>query len=241
MLTIYHHYDALTHRFYRPAEYNRRSFGFAMPKCAVRHRVAVTNGTPTCAATTLIPASGAYSLADQTDAIFAVKTLDAFEDEGSGDLTLVASGFDTTDTAWHSLANGRFTIISAWPLATEAGLYRCEFCLFDATDNETKLPSDGTAYVLEVPYKLYTGTEVSAPTGNHAGNWYTGTVADGASSGTITVTGLTTNGRVIPVITGGDMNSTISAACTTNTVTVTLGGVNQTGAAVPVAVLVVSL
>jgi hypothetical protein len=46
---------------------------------------------------------------------------------------------------------------------------------------------------------------------------------------------------VIPVITGGDLSSTISAVCTTNTVTVSLGGVNQTGAAIPVAVLVVSL
>jgi hypothetical protein len=241
MLTVYHHYNALTHQWYKPAEYNRRSWGFAMPKVAVRHRVAVTNGTPACASTTLIPASGAYSLADQTDAIFAVKTLLNVEDEGSGDLTLVASGFDATDSAWHSLANGRFSLISAWPLATAAGIYQCEFCLFDSTDNETKLPADGNAYVLEVPYKLYTGTEPSAPTGNHAGNWYTGTVANGDSTGTITVTGLTTGGKVIPVITGGDLSSTISAACTTNTVTVSLGGVNQTGAAIPVAVLVVSL
>lgn len=241
MQYIYHHFDRLTGQFYRPAEYNRRSFGFAMPKTTVCHRVAVTNGKPTCSATTLIPASASASLAEMTDVIFAVKTLANWEDEGSGDLTLVASGFDTTDTAWHSLDNGRFSIQSAWPLATAAGLYVAEFCLFDQDDNEMKLPTGESAYTLEVPFKLYTGTEATAPSGSHAGNWYTGTVAVGASTGVITVTGLTTGGKVIPVITGGDLNTTIQAACTTDTVTVTLGGINSTAAAIPVAVLVKAL
>jgi hypothetical protein len=238
ILTLY--YDRQAHEFYDPLHDGRRVWGFAFPKLdKLRLRVAVTAGKATTDIDGKPLSAYRVSLADQSNVIFALKTAENVALEADGDISLGVSGFDTSDTGWQSLSAGMFSVSIVAPLTLAGGIYIPEIDLLDSTNNSWSLDSGDYPTVCDVTRRVYTGAESTPVSGASGQTWFAGTVLTGHDTVTITVTGMTTGGKVIPVITSGSFMTTITATCTTNTVTVQLGATADQP--VSVAVLVISL
>jgi hypothetical protein len=152
-----------------------------------------------------------------TGATFGFKTQDNFED--SGDWTAAWSGFDTGDTAWHSPANKRYSLALAPTHATALAQYRLQIALTDGSVT-VKLP-DFPLYA-NLLQEMIVGDETTAPSGI-ASNTGTATITSGNSSVTVSFTGMTTAGYIIPFWTASPQ-STLSATAGTNQFTINAGG-----------------
>jgi hypothetical protein len=154
-------------------------------------------------------------LSAYSDAIFGFKTTDT-----ATDFTAAWRGYNTTDTAWHNLSYGRFSIDVA-PISTlTVAQYRAAFRLLNGT---SYLDIPDFSLLLNLRQNLITGTEPTTPSGGVDPNSYTGTVLAGASSVVITVPNMTTTGQAVPFFLGSPV-STIGATCGVGIVTVELGG-----------------
>ena len=161
------------------------------------------------------PTSAQWAIDSYTDIIFGLKTSTT-----ATDFTAAWRGFNTSDTAWHALASGRCSI----DIAPTSDITLASYISVARLLNNTSyfdVPDLGLETNLR--QNLITGAEPSSPSGAFDGNSYTGTVTAGNSSVAITISGMTTGGRVVPFFVGNPV-STIGATCATNTVTVTLGG-----------------
>lgn len=133
------------------------------------------------------PSGSVRSLTDITNALVGIKSATTDADYQEAWL-----GLDTTDTAWHSLANGRLSVLIAPTIA--AGSYKLGIQLKAGTTNIDLgyLPLD-----CELRTSLNTGDEASAPAGV-ANNVGTATIPDGSDRVTVTDTDMTTGGLVLP-------------------------------------------
>jgi len=172
------------------------------------------------------PNAATVDLSQYEDIIFGLKTAIA-----DADYDAAWRGYNTGDSAWHNLSYGRLSIDIAPTTALSVARYRGVFRLLDGT-SYYDLPDLGL-YV-DLRQNIVVGTEPSTPSGGLGTQSYTGTVLAGASTVAITVTGMTTGGTAIPYFYGSAPTSTISATCTTDTVTVTLGGPADVDTAVAV-------
>lgn len=228
ILTIY--YDRLSHEFYDPLNDNRRVWGYGVTKLDLyRYRVAVTTGKSAVSATTGIPTSGGYDLTtqDASNVVFTLKTGENDVLEDDGDISHGKSGFDTTDTAWHALASGRFTIQDSYPLTLAAGFYVPAFVILDSQSSPNSQSLDGGEYPLqwEVKRRAYTGGESTAVSGAAVTRWYDATILAGTDSISISITSFTTaTGKGIPVQTGGSPTLALSYTKAAGIVTIRTTG-----------------
>lgn len=164
------------------------------------------------------PDANCPNLSRYTDLIFGFK-----DDLTSANWTAAWRGFNTSDTGWHLPSKGRFSIDVAPTAALTVAQYVGGFRLLDDT---TYLDAPDLPLQLNLRRNLITGNEPPAPSGNTA-NSYTGTVLAGEISVTIAVTGMTSSGLALPCFIG-EPTSSIGAVCGTDTVTVSLGGSQDT-------------
>jgi hypothetical protein len=233
-MILWHYLNMKTGFFYDPFNYNRRVFGFDVPKgVTVTAHLAVTWGEATIAAATGIPTSAyRFPLTDYADDIVcAFKTLEQRDDES--DVTLAGSGF--YDDTWHELGYGCITSRYVWPNDTVGGRFLHEYVLLKSGAVTMRFPSGIIPMWAEVPVPVYIGDEASAPV-NVTGAIYSGTVAAGASTATITVAGMTATGTVIPILFNASFGTSIRATCQTGSVLVTLGGIAPAATTVKVKV-----
>jgi hypothetical protein len=147
-----------------------------------------------------------------TNVLFAIKT-QAQYDAAAGDFTLATTGFDTTDTAWHSLAAGRFTHTTAITSSIAAKQYLGVLRLQDSSSNYYTLGN--FPMTARVTGEVITGSEATTPAGVTSASWVTGTITVGLTYVDIVVAGLTTAAQVIPVLMGSSdafTNLTYSAS-----------------------------
>jgi hypothetical protein len=159
--------------------------------------------------------SGTVDLSGYDDVIFGMK-------EAADDTDFAAAwrGFNATDTAWHSLANGRFSIDVAPTTALDVQSFLgCGFRLLNGAEY---FDVPDIALVVNLRQNLITGSEPSTPGGTTA-NDGTATIADGTDSVTVTDANMTTAGLIVPFFVGSPV-STISATAGTGNFTITIGG-----------------
>ena len=195
--------------FYNPFRYQRDVFGIEVPKgVTVTAHLAVTWGKATIDAATGIPtAAYRFSLADYADDIVAAfKTIANRDDEG--DITVAGSGF-YADT-FHNISYGCITTRYVWPLDTLGGTFVHEYALIKDEAITMRLPSGRIPLYAEVPVPVYLGDEASAPT-SVTGSLFSGTVAAGASTATITVAGMTATGTVVPILYNSSFSTTVTS------------------------------
>ena len=161
------------------------------------------------------PSAAQWPIDQYEDIIFGLKATTT-----ATDFTAAWRGYNTTDTAWHSLVNGRCSIDIAPTTSLSLASYVSVARLIDSA-SYFDVPDFGLETNLR--QNLITGSEPSTPSGTFDGNSYSGTVTAGTDNVAITVTGMTSGGRVVPFFVGNPV-STIGATCSTDTVTVTLGG-----------------
>lgn len=229
--TLYFHRSSSGDEFYDADDGNRRVWGFALPKLDItRLRLKLTSGT----------AYSAVSLADQDTMRFSLKTPVHFDAEEDGDLDLTVAGFDTTDSAWHSPGNGKITIQVAAPLSLASGVYIPEFMFVEGSNNWSLTPADYTM-VCELTRRVYTGSESNASNdATSLNSWFSGTASAATDFANITVTGMTTTGKVLPVVKSGQGQYITGYTCTTDNVKVQLNADAGAGG-VTVEILVKSL
>lgn len=206
MNTLNLYYDRRGKAFFDPFNGGRRVWGVAQTKLDLyRLRVFVTDGIQQVSSSG-VPLAGAVNLTamDAQNAVFTIKTPEAFALESSGALAHGVGGFDATDTDHHNLTLGRFTIQDALPLELKAGAYVPCIALLDADDNSWSMDTGDTLLVWEVIKRAYTGSESALFPGSPVARWYAATIPVGADSVAITIAGFTAaTGRGLAMQTGG--------------------------------------
>lgn len=180
-------------------------------------RVQVVRTTDITLSNTGAATSGTVDLSSYDDVIFGVK--EAADDT---DYDVAWRGFNATDTAWHSLANGRFSVDIAPTTALTVQQYLgCAFRLIDGT---SYLDLPDIPLIVNLRKNVITGDEPSTPSGTLSGNVGTATVAAGIDNVVVADANMTATGLIVPFFSGSDPVSTISAVAGTGNFTITLGG-----------------
>jgi hypothetical protein len=233
-MILWHYLNMKTGFFYDPFAYNRRVFGFDVPKgVTVTAHLAATWGEATVAAATGIPTSAyRFPLTDYADDIVAAFKTQANRDS-EGDITIAGSGF-YADT-WHNLGYGTISTRYVWPHDTTGGTFVHEYSLIKDDAITMRLPSGIIPLYAEVPIPVYLGDEASAPT-SVTGALFSGTVLAGANTATITVAGMTATGTVVPILYNSAFSTSIRATCQAGSVLTTLGGLAPVNTTVKVKV-----
>jgi hypothetical protein len=162
--------------------------------------------------------TGAVDLSAYDDVIFGMKSTAT-----ATDYSAAWRGFNTGDTAWHSLANGRFSIDVAPTTALTVQQYLgCAFRLIDGSTSYLDVPD--LPLTVNLRQNLITGSEPSTPSGTLSGNVGTATVLAGNDSVTVTDAAMTATGLIIPYFYGSAPASTIAATAASGSFVITLGG-----------------
>lgn len=162
-----------------------------------------------------IATASVYSLAQYSNIIFGLK-----ESATDTDFAAAWAGFNTGDTAWHSLANGRASIDVAPTTALDIGDYVGVFRFLDGT-SYLDVPASGL--IVSLRQNIITGSEPSTP-GGTTDNDGTATILAGSdTTGAITDANMTTGGLVIPFFLGNPVSS-IGATCANGSFTISIGG-----------------
>jgi hypothetical protein len=164
-----------------------------------------------------VPDAATVDWSNYSDAITGVKT--AANYTAGGDYTVAFSGFDTGDTTWINAAKGRLSFAIAFTSSIAPGPYLSEIKLIDGS-NTNRIPD--LPLPLNLVQELVIGTEPTTPSGI-SGNSGTAIIPARSDSVTVSFTGMTATGLVIPSWIGNPL-STLGASCTTNSFTIKAGG-----------------
>lgn len=124
-----------------------------------------------------------------------------------------------TGGSWHSLANGRAGVLFSPASGVAPGEYVLSLILLDSSNRKWHVDRIAN---LSVVQDVYTGTE-SNIAGGLATNVGTVTVLAGATTATLSYSGMTSGGVVIASLLGVAEPTTITVTCSTNSVLFTLG------------------
>ena len=199
---LYLHYSQIDGQFFDPDTVSLRP-GFAVKRndtIVVRGQVCLSRKA-TISGTTLQASTHTIDLSGYTGTpVFGYKTNANYVLDASGDYTQAWGGYDTSDTSWHSLASGRFSMLIA-PTGAVA-TYVPEIQLQTGASAALTIPVFRSQ--MQIIRDVAVGSEDTEPSGVSALSG-TSTITSGNSSVDVTVTGLT-------VLTGAAVVSLVASS-----------------------------